>query len=175
MTGVRLRLAEPGDAVAIAALSVQVFLDTYAAEGVRPDLAREAFFQYSENAFRGRLAEPTRKFVLAESGPGLVGFGEVLCDVRESPVPGLRGSELVRLYVQPQAQGRQVGSVLLKEVESIALAAGASHLWLSAWEHNARALAFYARKGYAEAGSTTYTFEDRDYGNKLLAKAIGQG
>ena len=127
---ISLRPGTRNDAVTVAALSLQVFLDTYATDGVRPDLAREA------------------------------------------PVPGLRGVELVRLYVQPQAQRSGVGTTLLREAEKIAASAKAHALWLTVWERNDRALAFYARCGYADVGSTVYTFEGREYGNRVVAKQL---
>jgi GNAT superfamily N-acetyltransferase len=109
---VRFRPGERSDAIAIAALSVQVFLDTYATEGVRTDLAREAFREYSEAAFLSRLCEPNRRFVLAEAQEAaLVGFAEL-----ESGQQAARsdhdGWELVRLYVQPRWQRSGVGSSL---------------------------------------------------------------
>ena len=61
-----LRSGGTADAATIAALSVQVFLDTYATHGVRPDLAREAFRAYSEQSFVARLSASGRRFVLAE-------------------------------------------------------------------------------------------------------------
>lgn len=45
------RSATPDDAVTISALAVQVFLDTYATDGVRPDLAHEALAVCSVEAF----------------------------------------------------------------------------------------------------------------------------
>jgi hypothetical protein len=39
--------ANPEDAVCIGMLATQVFLDTYAPQGMRPDLAREALACYS--------------------------------------------------------------------------------------------------------------------------------
>lgn len=77
LLSVDLRPANQSDALTVAALSVQVFLDTYATDGVRPDLAREAFREYSEQAFLGRLADPNRRFILAEVQQALVGFAEV--------------------------------------------------------------------------------------------------
>ena len=95
---VQLRLASLTDAVTISALSVQVFLDTYATEGVRPDLAREAFTQYSVEAFSRRLGEAQRKFVLAEANNGLLGFAEIV--VFDAPAPSgtvrRRASALIR-------------------------------------------------------------------------------
>lgn len=54
------------DAIAITGVAVHVFLDTYATERVRPDIAAEAVAGYSVEAFAGRLAEPGRRFILAQ-------------------------------------------------------------------------------------------------------------
>ena len=106
--------------------------------------------------------------MLAERGSALVGFAEVLGAVAEAPAGGVSGSELVRLYVQPSAQGLGVGALLLREAESLATGA----LWLTAWDGNAKALAFYGRMGYADIGATTYTFEGQTYGNRVLVKHL---
>ena len=58
------RHACAGDAVTLSALSIQVFLDTYATDEVRPDLAREAHEEYSVTAFERRIAEPQGGFKL---------------------------------------------------------------------------------------------------------------
>lgn len=167
-----LRPGEPGDATTIAALAVQVFLDTYATEGVRPELAREAFREYSGQAFLARLEDPDCRFVLAEMQAGLIGFAELHRLPRAASVPALHGSELVRLYVQPQAQRSGVGTALLKQAESIAVAGGAANLSLTVWEGNARARAFYARMGYADFGECAHVFEGRAYANRVLARAL---
>lgn len=92
-----LRPGTRNDAVTVAALSVQVFLDTYATNGVRPDLAREALREYSDQAFLARLSTPGRWFVLAQDQDALLGFVEVDCRSRGAPVAGLHGVELTRL------------------------------------------------------------------------------
>jgi hypothetical protein len=98
-----LRLAAATDAERIAALAIQVFLDTYATEGVRPDLATEAFGHYGTDAFRFRLLEAQRSFVLGERGAGLVGFAEVILQASVAPGSTVVGAEMVRLYVQPKS------------------------------------------------------------------------
>jgi GNAT superfamily N-acetyltransferase len=172
---IELRAGTEHDAITIAALAVQVFLDTYATEGVRPDLAREAFEGYSTEAFADRLARPDRCFVLAMHGNALQGFAEVLTSECQAPAAGIRGAELVRLYVQPRAQRSGVGRALLERAEALAAAASLSAQWLRAWDGNPRALAFYARMGYADFGATTYTFQGRTYGNRVLAKRLLAG
>ncbi|MDO9479449.1 MAG: GNAT family N-acetyltransferase [Hydrogenophaga sp.] len=171
----QLRQATPDDAVTIAALSVQVFLDTYATEGIRPDLAREAFSHYSAQAFATRLAEPDRVFLLCEHATGLLGFAELLLRPLPAPAQPTVGAELVRLYVQPQAQGIGIGRGLLQAAESAAADRGLLHLWLTVWEDNHRARGFYEAVGYTDIGATSYTFQGNTYGNRIFAKALLAG
>ena len=167
-----LRLASPPDAITVAALSVQVFLDTYATEGVRPDLAREAFSEYSTEAFAQRLGEANRAFILAESGAGLLGYAEVLLSPLTAPAERLSGAELVRLYVQPAAQRIGIGRALLERTEQDVLAALIPSVWLTAWEGNVNARAFYARMGYADVGATTYSLQGHTHANRVFAKQL---
>ena len=167
-----LRLASPPDTITVAALSVQVFLDTYATEGIRPDLAYEAFSEYSAEAFTQRLGEANREFILAESGAGLLGYAEVLLSPLPAPAGQLSGAELVRLYVQPAAQHSGIGRALLDRAERAVLTAGIPSLWLTTWDGNPNARAFYARMGYADVGATTYSFQGNSYANRVFAKHL---
>lgn len=167
---IKIRRGKTSDAAAISALAIQVFLDTYATEGVRPDLAVEAFTVYSEQKFLARLQEPERCFLLAVREDGLLGFAELLAGVY--PVPGCEetGSELVRLYVQPRAQRQNIGQRLLQKAERVAQELAANSLWFTVWEKNTQALAFYTRQGFTVVGETIYQFQDHTYGNKILFK-----
>jgi diamine N-acetyltransferase len=169
-----LRMASSEDAVTISALSIQVFLDTYATEGVRPELALEAHSEYSVDAFAQRLAEPQRQFILVETGDGLLGFAEVLLTSVPSPAGALAGAELVRLYVQPKAQRMNLGRSLLTRAEQLVQAENIGNLWLTAWEGNYKARSFYERVGYVDVGATTYTFQGQTYPNRVLAKRFAE-
>ena len=158
----------------IGLLSMQVFLDTYATAGVRPDLAREAMAQYSPSQFEQRLSDENRLFILAEIGEGLVGFAEMNTLPSSPPIgnDARRGLELVRLYVQPSAQRAGFGRRLLRECELACERSGCGVLWLTAWSGNTRALTFYQTLGYVDLGRSTYTFEGNTYENRVLAKDI---
>jgi diamine N-acetyltransferase len=167
-----LRLACAPDAVTISALAIQVYLDTYATEGIRPDIAREAHSEYSVDAFARRLAEPQRRLVLAETGDGLLGFAEVLLTSVPSPAEGFAGAELVRLYVLPTAQRLGLGRALLARAEQLVQATNIPVLWLRAWEGNHNARAFYARVGYEDVGATTFSFQEHTVPNRVFAKRL---
>jgi len=172
---VSVRLADAGDAQCLSALATQVFLDTYATSGITLALAREAEAQFSVSACAERLRLSKCRTLLAERRGHLVGFAEVTVGEEHALVSASSAAELARLYVQSPFLRQGVGRQLLRHAEALALAEGASTLWLTAWIGNERALAFYASQGYEELGSTEYRFEGQGFENRLFAKALGSG
>ena len=167
-----VREACGADALCLHALATQVFLDTYATEGIREAIAREAQQELSVLAFRRQLEAPPVRVLLAEHKGFLVAFASVTLGATHALVAKGPAAELSRLYVQPPFIRRGIGALLLRRVETLARTAGASTLWLTAWVGNARALAFYASQGYAELGSTDHEFENERFENRLFARAL---
>lgn len=170
---IQLRPAMPADALTLSALAIQVFLDTYAPEGVRATVAREVLTTYCEQAFIAAIASDKTRLVVAERNAHLIGFAQVTLGERHELAPDSgRQSELLRLYVQEPFTGQKLGSRLLAEAEALAASAGSHVLWLTPFVHNHRALAFYARRGYADHGLTWFRFEGESHENRVLAKLI---
>jgi GNAT superfamily N-acetyltransferase len=174
---VTLRPATPSDALCISTLATQVFLDTYATDGMRDDLAREVERECGRAAVEAWLADAANRILLAEQDGHLIAFalwrlggrGEANAP-HEEPRHG--DAELVRLYVQRYFHGQGIGRLLLSKVETDAGHAGSARLWLTAWVGNAKALAFYAKEGYVNIGSTDYVFEGRSYENRVFEKML---
>jgi diamine N-acetyltransferase len=169
---VTIRRARTADALCIALLGTQVFLDTYATEGIRPSLAREALETLSPKVIEALLAEPSSTILVAETNRHLVAFAHVSAQVEHELVPFASPAELKRLYVQERFTGRGLGKALLHRAEEVACADGAAGMWLAAWSGNARALRFYASQGYAELGATPFTVQGEHYENKVFAKHL---
>jgi GNAT superfamily N-acetyltransferase len=171
----RFRRATAADALCIGALGIQVFLDTYAPAGIRASLANEALQTLAPEVVAREIADPACLFIVAEAQGHVLGFAKLTIGATHALVRFPTPAELNRLYVQAPIIGRGLGRALLTEAERIAAAAGASALWLTAWVGNARALAFYARQGYAEAGSTPFSFQGETYENRLFVRALAAG
>jgi ribosomal protein S18 acetylase RimI-like enzyme len=169
---IELRHAVPEDSLCLSVLAMQVFLDTYATEGIRPALAREVLSSYSQASFNGAIADPGARVVVAEHKGHMVGFAHVTLFARHELAPSGVQAELLRLYVQESFTGVKVGTKLLSEAENIAASAGTTVMWLTPWVHNHRALAFYARRGYGDFGLTYFTFEGESHENRVLAKPL---
>ena len=151
---------------------MQVFLDTYATEGIRPEIAREVLSSYSQSEFVKAILENSSYVAVAEVKGNMVGFAQVTFGASHELAPAGVQAELLRLYVQEPFTDVKVGTQLLAKAEHVASEAGASVLWLTPWVHNHRALAFYARRGYSDYGLTYFTFEGESHENRVLAKSL---
>lgn len=169
---VEFRVAQPADALCIGVLAIQVFLDTYATDGIRPDLAREAMQTYDPSVFDALIRIPSREFLLAERNGHLCAFCEY-GDSAQPPQPALTaGTELFRLYVGRHSQRQGIGVALLRRAEAYAAGLGKPFLWLTAWSGNANARAFYLAQGYADVGTAEHVFEGRAYENRVYRKML---
>lgn len=167
-----LRDACADDALCIGVLATQVFLDTYATDGVRPALAREALAHFSTADTAVLLARADTRFIVAERNSHLLGFVQVTLGARHVQVEGRVTAEVVRLYVQRRFQGRHWGARLLQQAETLAAEQGATHLWLTAWVGNPRATGFYAAQGWRDVGSTDYVFEGEAFLNRIFVRDL---
>ncbi|HEY7639974.1 MAG TPA: GNAT family N-acetyltransferase [Steroidobacteraceae bacterium] len=86
--------------------------------------------------------------VVAESAGQLLGFAVVL--PREDG-----DAELDGLFVEPTYWRHGIGRALVEQTERIALADGATHLWVTA---NTRALGFYDSCGFVKVGEVATRF-----------------
>jgi GNAT superfamily N-acetyltransferase len=170
-----LRPAGASDALCIGVLGMQVFLETYAPDGIRPDLAREVLQMLSPEATAAALARSDQRFIVAERAGHLLGFVHWRPGAAHEGVDANRPAELFRLYVLLRFAGGGLGTRLLRAAEEAAVAEGADTMWLTAWAGNARARAFYPRRGYADVGTTAYVIEGIAYENRLFARSLGAG
>jgi len=168
---VRYRTAEPSDAACLALLATQVFLDTYATDGIDLRLAREVRAHLSLEAISARLADAETTFLVAERASHLVGFAQITRRASHPLVRSTNSVELDRLFVQRPFLGQGIGKTLLKRIEAVVRHEGSETLWTTAWSGNARARAFYCGQGYEDLGMTTYVFEDVTYEDRVLAKS----
>jgi len=174
-TEITYRMAIQRDALTLSVLATQVFLDTYAIQGIRPAIAREARCLLSEEAFAALLADPRRGLLVAELSDHLLGFAQLTHDQTHALLPPeTPAAELNRLYVQRPFLGKGIGKELLARAEALARGEGAEILWLTAWTGNAHALRFYEARGYQDVGGSLYIFEGDTYETRVFLKGLAR-
>jgi GNAT superfamily N-acetyltransferase len=75
--------------------------------------------------------------------------------------------EVNGLWVAPEAQGRGVGTALLRHAERLIAAAGYKRAWLTCSGFNPGAARFYLARGYQEVSRTT-----KDRGEGLVEELL---
>ncbi|RYF61914.1 MAG: GNAT family N-acetyltransferase [Comamonadaceae bacterium] len=164
------RACQP-DLTSLRLLATQVYLDTYATQGISPTLAREVIGLFSEPAMALRLNSADVEITVAEVDGHLVGFLD-LTSGGDCPAASVQGAEVRRLYVQRTFHRAGIGRQLLRLAEERAAQRGSQWLWLTAWSGNGQALAFYARVGYQDMGSAQHWIEGVAYENRVLARQL---
>lgn len=177
-----LRPARPDDALVLGALATQVFLDTYATDGIRSALVREVQQSFGPEAMARLLARPTVGLLVAEQQGHLLGFVQFAPGARHHVVDEWADgpadpatAEIERLYVLRHFQGQGLGKALMAAAAGQARDAGCTRLWLTAWVGNAHARAWYGRQGWRDIGATPYCFksdgfEGESFENRVLVK-----
>jgi diamine N-acetyltransferase len=170
---VSLRIATQEDATRLSALSIEVWLDTYVTDGLRPSLTDEVARLFSLPAQSATLGKADTMILVAEHDGLIIGYAQLKYDARHALVSSPASVELEHLYVQKTFIRQGIGKTLLLRAEAIALSHGADTLWLTAWVGNARALEFYTCRGYNDFGATLYRFDDEEHENRVFAKRLG--
>jgi GNAT superfamily N-acetyltransferase len=160
------------DARILAELGERTFRETFEGLYPPPELAAFLAEAYGEAIQSSELADPARPALLLELQDRPLGFAQLRLGHREPGVPGEHPVELQRIYLLRSAQGGGRGVALLNACEARARAWGADTLWLGVWEHNAKALAFYARNGFREVGEHVFQIGQQRDRDLLLAKEL---
>jgi GNAT superfamily N-acetyltransferase len=169
-----IRPALPTDALALARLGERLWRATYA--GLIPasnlELHLAATFGPAQQA--AELADPACRMLVLEAEGHLQGYA--LLRARrpeiETSLAFRNPLEVARFYVDPTLHGTGAAQALMVAVLARATAAGHDGLWLQVWEQNPRALRFYAKAGFMDAGGATYRIGNQVDRDRLLVHAL---
>ncbi|WP_102794560.1 GNAT family N-acetyltransferase [Bowmanella denitrificans] len=157
-----IRKALKSDCLGLAALSLQVWLHTYAKQGIRPQISQYALSTFTEEHFIRLLERESIDIRVFEEDSHLIGF--VVADLN-ARFDSLAGYEIATLYVSQHFHGKGVGRQLLKEIESV----HGLPFWLSTWVHNQDAIGFYQKLGFNIVGELNFNLQGELHRNHVLA------
>lgn len=170
---VTLRRATVADAEALALVGAATFLEAFTWMLPGADIIAHCTKNHTAEAYRRYLSEPTTAITLAVAATGGAPVGYAMVTAPDLPsfdvLPG--DIELKRIYLlsrfrsaatpvldatrQP-VPGLRTGQALMSAAIADAAAMGMKRLLLGTHENNRRAIAFYRRNGFAEAGTRTF-------------------
>lgn len=167
-----LRRAAPADAAPLADLAARTFRDTFGAQNRPEDLHQHLAGAYGERQQGEELADPGIVTLVAEHDSALVAFAQIRAHAPSVALAALRPVEVWRFYVDRAWHGRGLAQDLMVAVLAEAAAMGADALWLGLWEHNPRARAFYAQRGFSAFGAHTFLLGEDAQRDVLMARRL---
>lgn len=144
-----LRPATTADVAALAALGRDSFVAKFGHLYRARDL--NAFLEqtHAPDAVAGELADPERRYCLAETDGALVGYCKLaIPSSLAEHDSALRPVEIKQLYTAPGMTGKGIGARLMDWAMAQARGHGADAVQLSVWSGNDDAQRFYARYGF---------------------------
>ncbi|MGE5365200.1 MAG: GNAT family N-acetyltransferase [Bacteroidota bacterium] len=159
------------DAADLATLAVQVWLDTYATEGIRQAFSDYIWTGLTPEKFAEKLTDADNEiYKLTESGH-LTGFISI-CFNSVCPSDHDIRCEIDKLYIHENFTGRGAGAEMIRFLEGVCRVKNIPAVWLSVYEGNSRARGFYKKMDFREAGEFFFELGNERHRNMILIKKI---
>jgi ribosomal protein S18 acetylase RimI-like enzyme len=162
-----IRKAEDRDASSLAAVGIEVWLNTYLREGVGPIFADYVLSEFTAQKFQSSIADPNLAIWVSENRLGIDGFVTV-CSMATPPLANCSPLEITTLYVQPRHHSSGRGVALLQRALNHCRSIGGGSVWLKVNAENSRAIDFYLRHGFNKIGSTDFVIAGEAYENFVM-------
>jgi ribosomal protein S18 acetylase RimI-like enzyme len=152
-----IRRAEPADAGPLADFAARIFDETFGPDNRPEDMAAHLADRFGVRQQTEEILHPDIVTLLVEDdGRRLIGFTQVRRHDPPACVTGEAPVEIGRFYVDRPWQGRGLAQRLMAAALDAARSLGGETVWLTVWEHNPRAIAFYGKHGFRDVGSQPF-------------------
>jgi GNAT superfamily N-acetyltransferase len=169
-----LRRAVAADAPTLAVLAERTFRDAFGERNSPSNMDLHCERHFGPDIQAREIGERAIVTTLAIASGQLVGFTQLMPSRAQPLLPAARRpAELNRIYVVAAWQGKGVAQALLKDAIASAKSARADWLWLGVWEHNAKAIAFYRKSGFEDAGMHSFLLGDERQRDVVMSIRIG--
>lgn len=170
-----LRLAVPADAEALALLAEKTFRATFAEANTPENLELHCRKSYGPAIQSAEILDPACRTLVAEQDGQLLGYLQLRWRAPSIPGDFGRPAEIQRLYVDAPWHGRGLARRLMDEALRMAREGGADRVWLGVWEHNPRAIAFYAKCGFSPAGEHVFQLGEDPQRDLIYIHILSRG
>lgn len=154
---IRIRRAFGRDAALLTQISRETFKEAFARDLHEKDLYRYMDENYQESIQKSEIRKPDAIVLLVVAEDTPVGFSMVYPAPPPPCLPGDRAIQLKRFYLFRKYHGTGAANELMCKTLAETATSGYENVWLSCWELNERALSFYRRWQFTDAGRQFFT------------------
>ena len=154
---ITIRIAEPIDAELLVDLGRASFYEAFSEQTAPPDMEEHLQKAFEVDDIRRQLTDEQTLFLIVEVDACAAGYAYLHPEEPPDSVKAPNPIQLVRFYLRQDYYGRNVGNILMTACLEKARSKGFQSVWLSTWELNHRANAFYKKWGFEIVGSAKFT------------------
>ncbi len=153
---VTIRPAALADVLPLRQLSIETFIDTYAAYNTPENMQLYIATNYNTQQLVSELADACIQYFLLYSGAVLAGYIKLRTTEEPPELAGKKHIEIERIYVLPAFKGMKLGTRLIECAVETATQQEFEVLWLGVWDENKKAQAFYTKQGFTIFGEHAF-------------------
>ena len=147
-----IRTAARQDAELLVKLSKQTFYEAFAGQTAPDDMAAYLQSTFAIDKVKAELDDKDSLYLIAELEADPMGYAYLSKPQPPGCIEDPDAIQLTRLYLRKKGYGLGVGNSLMQACLNESIARGYRTVWLSSWELNGRANAFYKRWHFKVAG-----------------------
>ncbi|MDX2030757.1 MAG: GNAT family N-acetyltransferase [Blastocatellia bacterium] len=167
-----IREATREDAALLRELGARTFHDAFAAFNTPENMQAYMATAFAPARIAEELADPAARFLIAEAEGAAAGYAKLAANAPPPCVQGAPAIELVRFYVDRRFHGGGIAHALMRFCVDRAAADGFASMFLSVWERNPRAIAFYRKWGFETVGGQIFQLGDDPQNDLLMERTI---
>ncbi|NHB67155.1 GNAT family N-acetyltransferase [Perlabentimonas gracilis] len=168
----QIRRANTKDIYNIAVLKQQVWIATYAEEGIRTEFSKYVMSEFTYENIKKTLEDKSRVMLIAETESHLLGCIEIALNEKCPVEIEIDCPEIAVLYVLERFKGKGIGRMLLEKSFEHMQSLNYKAAWLTVYHKNFSALEFYQKNQFKTIGSTNFVMDGNKYENKVLLRIL---
>ncbi|MGB5745435.1 MAG: GNAT family N-acetyltransferase [Desulfobacterales bacterium] len=172
LPAVSIRLAGPMDADLLAELGRSSFYEAFSEQTNPQDMEDHLQKAFEVDEIRRQIDNDQTLFLIAEVNSFAAGYAYLNPDAPPDCLRDPNPIQLVRLYLRKDYYGRNIGNSLMKACLEMARSRGFQAVWLSSWELNHRANAFYKKWEFEVVSLAKFTVGSDVQNDFIFARKI---
>ncbi len=151
-----IRSATVADATRLSIFGARIFEETFGEFNTPEDMEDYLSSNFSPEKQKAEISDSDMITMIVEFDDQLIGYSQL--HRKEAPgfELGEHPLELRRFYIDQPWQGTGLAQKLMDATMVMAKEFRGSAIWLSVWEENQRAIAFYKKSGFVDVGTKDF-------------------
>lgn len=160
------------DLAVLVAIGRQTFHQAFADDNDDSDMNEYLNKAFSIEQITHELHEKNSEFYFAVFKKQIVGYLKINLGHSVPELVSDQSLQIERIYVKQEFQGNKIGQQLFQKALDIARSTKAEYIWLSAWELNSKAIAFYKKIGFKAFGKRSFLLGSDEQTDLLMKVTV---